>query len=209
MKRYRRAVILSLVVVALTVPFAGGRTQRVPVPNGTRFLIRLNETISSKLSKVGDSFTATVVSPRAYRGSVIIGEVSHIDKSGRLKGKTELGLSFYRIRLRDGRIARFNSELLEVRQSEKVRVVDEEGYIHSGSRGKQAIKRTSIGAAIGGVLGGLIGGRKGVAIGLIIGAGVSAGSLIVDGSKELRLDPGTEMLIRTVRSDAASNVLRP
>jgi hypothetical protein len=209
MKKYGRAVLLSLVVVALTMPLAGGVPQRVPVPNGTLFLIRLNETISTKHSKVGDRFTATVASPRAYRGAVIIGEVSHIDKSGRLKGKTELGLNFYRIRLCDGRAARFNSELLEVRQSEKLRVVDEEGYIHSGSRGKQAIKRTSLGAAIGGVLGGLIGGRKRVTVGLIIGAGVSAGSLIVDGSKELRLEPGTQILIRTLRSDAASNVLDP
>jgi hypothetical protein len=209
MKRYRRAIVLSLLVVVLTIPLAIGAPQRVPVPNDTLFLIRLKETISSKHSKVGERFTATVVSPKAYRGAVIIGEVSYINKSDRVEGKVELGLSFYRIQLRDGRVARFNTELLEVRQSEKVRVVDEEGYIHSGSRGRQAIKRASLGAAGGGVLGGLIGGRKGVAIGLIIGAGVSAGSLIVDGSKELKLERGTQMLIRTIRSDAASNVLDP
>jgi hypothetical protein len=159
----------------------------------------LNETLSSKTSRVGDRFTARVISPRVYRGAIVTGHVSHLDKSGRLKGKTELGLDFDRIQLRDRRNSRLRAELLEVRQSESVKVVDEEGQIHSGSRGKQAIKRSAIGAAIGGVLGGLIGGRKGVAIGLIIGAGAGAGSLVVDGSKELKLEPGTEMLIRTVR----------
>lgn len=209
MKRYSRAFVWSLVVVALTVPVVGGAPQRVPVPNGTNFVIRLNETISSKHSKVGDRFTAAVISPRAYRGAVITGYLSHLDKSGRLKGKTEMGLRFDHIQLRDGRRARFDSELLEVRQSEAVKVIDEDGYVHSGSRGRQAIKRTSIWAAIGGVVGGLIGGRKGVAVGLLIGAGASAGSLVVDGSKELKLERGTEMLIRTVRSDATSNVLHP
>jgi hypothetical protein len=209
MKKYSRVVVLSVVLMALTMPVVTGAPQSVPVPNGTRFIIRLNETISSKHSKVGDPFTATVVSPRGYKGAIITGHLSHLEKSGRLKGKTEIGLSFDRIQLRDGRRARFNTELLEVRQSEAVKVIDEEGSIHSGSRGKQAIKRTSIWASIGGVVGGLIGGRKGVVVGLLIGAGASAGSLIVDGSKELKLERGTEMLIRTIRSGAASNVLQP
>ena len=209
MKKCSRAFVLSLVVLALTTSSATGAPQWLPVPNETQFVIRLKETISSKHSKVGDRFTTTVISPRAYRGAIIIGYLTHLEKSGRLRGKTELGLFFDRIQLRDGRSARFVTELLEVRQSEKVKVVDEDGYVRSGSRGKQAIKRTSMWAAIGGFAGGLIGGRKGVAIGLLSGAGAAAGSLIIDGSKELKLERGTEMLIRTVRSDATSNVLHP
>ncbi|MEW6128347.1 MAG: hypothetical protein AB1757_15010 [Acidobacteriota bacterium] len=209
MKNHFRAVILSLALVGLTMPMVNGAAQRVPVPKGTRFVVRLNETISSKHSRVGDQFTATVVSPRVYQGATVFGHLSHLEKSGRLKGKTEIGLSFDRIQLRDGRNARLRAELLEVRQSESVKVIDEEGYIHSGSRGKQAIKRTSIWAAISGVVGGLIGGRKGVVVGLIIGAGASAGSLIIDGSKELKLERGTEMLIRTVRGDTTRDVLQP
>jgi hypothetical protein len=141
-----------------------------------------------------------MISPRAYRGAIITGHISSLDKSGRLKGKTELGLEFDRITLRDERSAPVRAELLEVRQNESLKAVDEEGQVHSGSRGKQAIKRTAIGAAIGGVLGGLIGGRRGVAIGLIVGAGAGAGSLVFDGSKELRLEPGTEMLLRVTRT---------
>jgi hypothetical protein len=132
-------------------------------------LIRLEGTISSKTSRVGDQFTATVISPRRYQGAVVTGHVSHLDKSGRLKGKTEMGLDFDRIQLRAGPASPFSAELLEIRQSESVKVVDEEGNVHSGSRGKQAIRRTSIGAAIGGILGALIGGRKGCHR-LIVGA---------------------------------------
>jgi hypothetical protein len=200
MKHYRRSFLFYLAILALTLPSASAMLQRVPVPAGTQLLVRLDNTISSKTSKVGDQFTATVLSPRTYGSATLQGHVSQLDKSGRLQGKTELGLDFDRIQLRNGRSARLNAELLEVRQSDKVKVVDEEGQVHSGSRGKQAIKRSTIGAAIGGVLGGLIGGGKGVAIGLIIGAGAGAGSLVVDGSKELKLEPGTEMLIRVGRN---------
>lgn len=200
MKRYAKVLLLSLMVVVLVVPALCGSSQRNLVPNGTRLVIRLSETIDSKTNRVGDRFTATVITPRAYEGATITGHISYLDKSGRLQGKTELGLDFDRIQFRNRRNASLRAELLEVRQSDKIKVVDEEGTIHSGSRGKQAIKRSGIGAAIGGVLGGLIGGRKGVAIGLIIGAGAGAGSLVFDGSKELKLEPGTEMLIRTTRA---------
>jgi hypothetical protein len=200
MKQYGKIMLFGLAMLVLALPSSGAALQRLPVPSGTRMVIRLEEGISSKSSKVGDQFTATVISPRTYSRAVVKGHVSHLEKSGRLQGKTELGLEFDRIQLPNERSASLHAELLEVRQSDKVKVVDEEGNVHSGSRGSQAIKRSAIGAAIGGVLGGLIGGRKGVAIGLIVGAGTGAGSLVVDGSKELKLEPGTEMVIRTVKN---------
>ena len=202
MKRDMRSCFLILLSLALTLPLTAGEHQRVPVPNDTLFVIRLLETISSKHSQVGDGFTATVVSPRAYRGAVITGRISHLDTSSRLEEKSELGITFDGIQLRDGRRARFVTELIEVRQSEAVKVVDEAGNIHSGRRGRQAIKRTA-------ARGSVVGGRQGAAVGLLISAGAAAGTLLIDGGKELTLEPGAEMVIRTIRSDAASNVLRP
>ena len=71
--------------------------------------------------------------------------------------------------------------------------------MQSGSRGKQAIKRGGIGAAAGAILGGIAGGGKGAAIGLIVGGAAGAGSLAVQGSKELKLERGTEILVRVTR----------
>ncbi|HET9533575.1 MAG TPA: peptidoglycan-binding protein [Blastocatellia bacterium] len=163
-------------------------------------LLRLNTGISSKTSRVGDRFTASVISPSRFAGAVVQGRIARVEESGRVKGKTELGLAFDTIRFRNGSTAPLDAELLEVRQSESVKVVDEEGNIESGSRGKQSIKRGAIGAAIGGVLGALIGGGKGAVVGILVGGGAGAGSLIIDGSKELRLESGTEMMIRTLRA---------
>jgi outer membrane lipoprotein SlyB len=77
--------------------------------------------------------------------------------------------------------------------------VDEEGNVESGSRGKQTLKRSGIGAAAGAVVGGLIGGGKGVAAGLLIGGAAGAGSIAIEGSKELEIESGSEMLVRVTR----------
>jgi hypothetical protein len=202
MRNHLVRILAIFTMVILALPSFGAAAQRLPVPAGTRLLIRLESTISSKTSRPGDRFTARVISPRTYKGAVVQGHIAHLKESGILEGKTELGLEFDTIRLPNQRTARLNAELEEIRQSESVKAVDEEGNIYSGSRGQQAIKRTAIGAAIGGILGGLIGGRKGVAIGLLVGGGAGAGSLVIDGRKELRLEAGTEMLIRTLKTSS-------
>jgi outer membrane lipoprotein SlyB len=82
---------------------------------------------------------------------------------------------------------------------ESEKKVDEEGSVESGSRGKQTLKRSGIGAAAGAVLGGILGGGKGAVVGLIVGGAAGAGSIAIEGSKELELESGTEMLVRVTR----------
>lgn len=200
MKKYRASALAIITVGMLAMPLMGAALQTLPVPARTRILIRLDTGISSKTNRVGDRFTATVISPLEYEGATVRGHISQLKESGKIKGKTEMALEFNTIELKNGRTSPLNAELLEVRQSESVKVVDEEGRIETGSRGEQSIKRGAIGAAIGGVLGGLIGGGKGALIGILVGGGAGAGSLIIDGEKELRLESGTEMEIRALRT---------
>jgi uncharacterized protein YcfJ len=89
-------------------------------------------------------------------------------------------------------------EVLRIYDSDS-RDVDEEGRVQSGSRGKQTLKRSGIGAVAGAVIGGIAGGGKGAAIGTIVGGAAGAGSIAVEGSKELKIEDGTEMLIRVNR----------
>ena len=49
------------------------------------------------------------------------------------------------------------------------------------------------------VIGGIAGGGKGAAIGMIVGGAGGAGSLAVKGSKELKIESGTEMLVHVTR----------
>jgi hypothetical protein len=208
MKRnFINATMLTLIAAVLmsTLPSlsADAQTRRTRrpvtkplVPAGTQLRIRLNDTLSSKEARAGDRFTATVVNPSRYEEAKVTGHVRSIRKSGRVEGKTTISLAFDSIRLANGRTGPMRGEVLRVYGSDSAKSVDEEGRVESGGRGKQTLKRSGIGAAAGAVIGGIAGGRKGAAIGLIVGGSAGAGSIAMQGSKELKIESGTEILIR-------------
>lgn len=172
------------------------------IPNDTQLRLRLLDPIETKKARVGDIFTAEVISPESYQGARIEGHIATLNKSGRVSGKTELGLAFDSITLEDGRKGRLDAQLESIIESEKVKKVDEEGTIESGSRTKDSQVRGGIGAAAGAIIGGIVGGAKGAVIGLILGGAAGVGTVYVEGNKDLILEPGTEMTIRTARSGA-------
>ena len=176
------------------------RTKRVVplVPVGTDLKVRINDTLSSKDSRVGDRFTATVVDPSRFDEATVFGRISSIKKSGKIKGRTSMNLAFDRIELRDGRKGVLHGYVTRV-YGDDAGKADNEGGIESGSRTNQTIKRSGIGAGVGAIIGGIAGGGKGAAIGLIVGGAGGAGSLAVQGSKELKIESGTEMLVHVTR----------
>lgn len=196
------AVLLVSVFGTLSVNAQTTRTRRPPakplVPAGTQLRVRLNDTLASKEARAGDRFTAAVVNPSRYEEAKITGHIRSIRKSGRVKGRTTMSLAFDSIRLTDGRTGVLRAEVLRIYDSDS-REVDEEGRVQSGSRGKQTLKRSGIGAVAGAVIGGIAGGGKGAAIGTIVGGAAGAGSIAVQGGKELKIESGTEMLIRVNR----------
>lgn len=201
------ALIAALAASTLPTPAAAAQTRRTRrrpsttaiVPSGTQLRVRLNDTLSSNDSRVGDRFTATVVNPSRYDEGTVSGHIRSIRKSGRVEGRTTMSLAFDTIRLRDGRTGALRAEVLRVYDSDSAKNVDEEGRVQSGGRGKQTLKRSGIGAVAGAVIGGIAGGGKGAAIGMIVGGAAGAGSIAVQGSKELKLERGVEMLIRVNR----------
>jgi hypothetical protein len=168
------------------------------VPVGTDLKVRLNETLSSKDSRVGDRFTATVIDPSRFDEAKVTGTISSIQKSGKIKGRTSMNLAFNSIQLLDGRSQPMHGYVTRVYGSDAGRA-DNEGGVESGSRGKQTVKRAGIGATVGAIIGGIAGGGKGAAIGLILGGAGGAGSLAVQGNKELKLESGTELLVHVTR----------
>jgi hypothetical protein len=196
-------IALPLVVNAQTQPKLKTSTRRTMpkkplVPVGTNLKVRLEDTLSSKNSRVGDKFTMTALDPVRFNEATVTGHISSIQKSGKVKGRTSMNLAFDRIRLSDGRSGTLHGYVTKVYGSGSGQA-DNEGSIESGSRGKQTVKRTAIGAGAGGVLGAIIGGGKGAAIGLLLGGAGGAGSLAVKGSKELKLESGTEMVVHVTR----------
>jgi hypothetical protein len=222
MRQICRTSVSMLAAVALIVmPLVAGRAQAQErfIPQGIRMVLTLETSLSSRTNQPGDPFSARVVDPPRYEGAIVRGHIDRIEPSGRLSGRTEMSLAFDSIELpnrytqrrdgdtdftegetevRDTESVPFNAELVNVLQSDNVRMVDEEGNILSGSRGRQTIERGGIGALAGGLIGGLLGGGKGAVIGLLAGGAAGTGSLYFDRGKELRLHAGTEMTVETI-----------
>jgi len=207
-KNFRMLLVLALVLglapfaLAQTKPAIKKRTTTkrvVPlVPVGTDLKVRINDTLSSKDSRIGDRFTATVIDPSRFDEARVNGHISSIQKSGKIKGRTSMNLAFDSVELRDGRRGVMHGYVTRVYGEGSGRA-DNEGGVESGSRGKQTAKRAGIGATVGAIVGGIAGGGKGAAIGLIIGGAGGAGSLAINGSKELKIESGTEMLVHVTR----------
>jgi hypothetical protein len=174
----------------------------VNIPAGTELNLRLASPIDTKNNRVGDRFAAEVVTPGPYEGAKVEGHIATLNKSGKVSGRTELSLAFDAITLIDGRRAEITASLEKIIESETVKEVDAEGNVRSGSRTKDSQVRGGVGAAAGAIIGGIAGGVKGAVLGAVIGGAAGVGTVYLDGNKDLLLDTGTEIVIRTERTRA-------
>ncbi|HYN25597.1 MAG TPA: hypothetical protein VES69_11200 [Pyrinomonadaceae bacterium] len=190
----------GIIVSAQTKPKM--KSKRKPaarlVPVNTNLRIRLEDTLSSKESRVGDKFTATVVDPTRFDEATVTGHISSIKKSGKVKGSTSMNLAFDSIQLPDGRRGTLHGYVTRV-YGDNAGKADDEGGVESSGRGKQTLKRAGIAGAGGAIIGAIAGGGKGAGIGLLIGGAAGAGSVALKGSKELKLESGTELLVRVTQ----------
>ncbi len=173
------------------------REETFSIPSGDQLRIRLTSPLNSKTNREGDQFTARVVSPSAYVNATIVGHITRISHSGKATGKTEMQLAFDEITMPDGRSAPLDAIVEKVYDSSSVKTVDEEGNVQSGTRTRDTATRGAGGAAIGAAIGAIAGGGKGAAIGAVIGGAAGAGSVYAQSGKDMILEVGTEMMIRT------------
>jgi hypothetical protein len=187
-------LLLAVVMLASSPLLAS--TGNFQVPNDTALRIRLDDTLTSVDSRVGDPFSATVVDQGEYRNARVYGHIAQIDMSGRIKGHTSMVLRFDRLVMPDGRRGSIQAEIVELYHAPSGEKVDVEGAIESGGRGRKSITHTVIGAGAGALLGGIFGGGKGAGIGSIIGGVGGLGTTAFHGHQEITLNRGQEMLIR-------------
>jgi hypothetical protein len=185
-----------LAVIILTVPSLLGSTQKFSVPDDVALRIRLDDTLTSTDSQVGDPFSATIVDKGEYQNARVYGHVTQIDMSGKIKGHTSMMLRFDRLVMPDGRRAPIHAEIVELYHAPSGEKVDVEGAIESGGRGRKTIEHTAIGAGAGALLGGIFGGGKGAGIGSVVGGVGGLGTTAFRGRQKITLNSGQEMLIR-------------
>jgi hypothetical protein len=187
---------LFLAVIIITASPLLGSTRKFNVPDDLALRIRLDDTLTSTDSQVGDPFSATVVDKGEYQNARVYGHVTQIDMSGRIKGHTSMMLRFDRLVMPDGRRAPIHAEIVELYHAPSGEKVDVEGAIESGGRGRKTIEHTAIGAGAGALLGGIFGGGKGAGIGSVIGGAGGLGTTAFHGRQKITLNSGQEILIR-------------
>lgn len=168
------------------------------VPNGTVVVGRLETTIDTKASQNNDRFRMIVDTPTEFRGAVIEGYLSGIDRSGRVLGKTVITFNFDKITMPDGREYDFGGTLQRlVDHTGKVIRVDNEGTARGTDKNRETAKRGGIGAGIGAIIGAIAGGGSGAAVGAVIGGGIGAGSVYAEGGGDLQLQRGTTLTVQS------------
>ena len=186
--------ILGLILLAQTPSLAASAT--FAVPEDTALRIRLDDTLTSVDSQVGDPFSATVVDAGEYRNARVYGHITEIDMSGKVKGRTSMILRFDNLVMPDGHRTSIHAEIIELYHAPSGEKVDVEGAIESGGRGRKSIVHTAIGAGAGALLGGIFGGGEGAGIGSVVGGAGGLGTTAFHGRQKITLSSGQEMLIR-------------
>jgi len=189
------AFFLFAVLTLATSPLPASTSSFV-VPNDIALRIRLDDTLTSVDSSVGDPFSATVVDQGEYQNARVYGHIAEIQMSGKVKGHTSMVLRFDRLVMSDGRRASIHAEIVELYHAPSGEKVDVEGAIESGGRGRKSVEHTAIGAGAGALLGGMFGGGKGAGIGSVIGGVGGLGTTAFHGHQKITLSSGQEMLIR-------------
>ena len=156
----------------------------VTIPAGTALPLELTTAVSSETAQV-----ETPVSARLRRavavdgetvlpaGAVVNGEVSEVDRAGRVQGRSRLSLRFTSVVI-DGR-----------RESLRTNPVSFEGEATK----KQDATKIGAGAGIGAAIGGLLGCGSGAAKGAVIGGAAGTGTVLATRGKEVELASGAEL----------------
>lgn len=168
------------------------------VPNGTVLNATLENEINTKISQNNDRFRMTIQSPNEFRGAIIEGYISGVQRSGKINSRARITLNFEKIRLSNGQVHEFAGFLQSFTNANgEIVKVDTEGTAQGDSQTKETVKRGGIGAGIGAVIGAVIGGAKGAIIGATIGAAGGAGSVYVQGRDDLELKPGSTVTVQS------------
>jgi hypothetical protein len=168
------------------------------VASGQVLRARLNNTLSSKTARAGDTFTATVTEP-VYSdngvmvipvGSTLTGRVSSVQPAQKGGKPGTIDVSFVGLRTPNGTRKVINGTLTEL--DAKNAQTDSEGTASGNKMKNRKLIFIGGGGAGGAVLGAAIGGGKGALIGGLLGAGAGLlGERMTKGG-EAEVRSGTE-----------------
>ena len=168
------------------------------IPRDTIMALELLTPVSTDASQRGDRLQAKVIEPVEFAGYIVEGRVAQVKRPGKVKGVAELQLAFDQIRSPDNRTATLHAELLEVTpMGSEETTIDTEGGVKGRDSTKDDAAKVGAASGIGAIIGAIAGGGKGAAIGAIIGGGAGTAGVMTQRGKDIRLERGQHLKIRT------------
>lgn len=167
----------------------------VTVPASTAIAVELNTTVASNASRQGDPVEATLTAPLevdgrivAPAGSELLGRVTAVEASGRVRGRAMLEVRFDRLRA--------GSVTHEI-DTDPIR------YVADSTRSDDA-RTVGIGAGLGALVGAIADGGQGAAVGAAIGAGGGTAVVLSTPGDEVNLGAGTPLEARLAQPFTAT-----
>jgi hypothetical protein len=169
------------------------------IPRNTMLALELITPVSTDASHRGDRIQARVVQPAQYAGYIVDGHISQVKRPGKVKGVAQLQLAFDQIRSPDNRTAELHAELVEISPmgGDNEPQVDSEGGVKGRDSTKDDAAKVGAASGIGAIIGVIAGGGKGAAIGAIIGGGAGTAGVMTQRGRDIRLERGQHLKIRT------------
>lgn len=155
---------------------------------GTKFRLRMDSEISSKVASTGDTFTATSVNPVSVRGSIMLpagtvfeARVDKVSTASSAGQNGEMELAFVTIRLDRGQERQIDGVLVNGLKAGSARTFNTISILG--------------GTVIGAVFGTLSKSGSGPVIGAAAGAGAGTGIALLRKGKNVRIKTGEEFEI--------------
>ena len=173
------------------------------IPEGTRFIVKLKDTLDTRDLRQGKRFKAELredlVTPSGLlipKGRTIKGHVGSFER-GFTGARMQLALD--EVETRHGWVPLI-STVTGVPGDHSIKSTENEGELtRKGPDKKRVFTNVAIGAGVGAASGAAIGGGKGAAIGAAAGAGLGGGTALLFQGSDLRLEKDTQLEVRLDR----------
>jgi hypothetical protein len=153
--------------------------------------LQVESALTSERARVEDEVTARVtrdvrVGDRVAipAGARAFGEVTLVERGGRLRDRARLGIRFTSIVLADGTRVPIESDTI---------------FREGDAPGGESAAKIGGGAIGGAIIGGILGGAKGAAIGGSVGAGAGSAAVLAGGRNPATLPAGTPVTVRILK----------
>lgn len=219
MQKITKALVISFLTVSMLPALASASNDDVVLPAGTRLMVRLGTTLTSKTNKVGDRFTGMIDQPVIVKGDTVIpkgstvdGHVAYIKPSGRIRGRAAMRIVLDDVVTPDNVTYKLNGTLKNEQGNPCAKTgSDNEGTIKGcGKSKKTALKSAAIAGAVGAGAGATVGmgseidcqwygncGGPGMGQSVLYGAGIGAGAAllfnVLKHEKQVILIEGTDL----------------